>query len=104
MKRRAREKFIEKDEDDEDEEDDDLKPPDDIGEEVGWKPNYNYIDLTTELHPSHLKNKSLLNLTREWEKEALEENYEDGFEEGEMPDIDDYLIILPVEFELRFLY
>ena len=65
MKRRAKEKFIEKDEDEDDDEEE--KPPEDIGEEVAWKPNYNYIDLTTELHPSHLKNKSLLNISKTWQ-------------------------------------
>lgn len=97
IRRRAREVFVEKQTDDDEEEEE--GPPEDIGEEVAWKPNYDYIDLTTELHPSHLKNKSLLNVTHDWDDEE-----EDDYEEGEMPEIDDYLIILPVEFELRFLY
>lgn len=66
LKRRAKEKFIEKDEEEDDDQDEE-KPPEDIGEEVGWKPNYNYIDLSTELHPSHLKNKSLLNISKNWQ-------------------------------------
>jgi hypothetical protein len=47
-----------------------------------------------------LKNKSLLNVTHDEE----DDEEEDDYEEGEMPEIDDYLIIQPVEFEIRFLY
>ena len=101
MRRRAREIFIEKQEEDDDDEEGEVEaPPEDIGEEVAQKPNYNYLDLSTELHPSHLKNKSLLNVTRDEE----DDEEEDDYEEGELPEIDDYLIIQPVEFEIRFLY
>jgi len=108
MRRRAKEIFIEKqeeeDDDDEEESEEEPAPPEDIGEEFAQKPNYNYLDLSTELHPSHLKNKSLLNVTWDDADDEGDGFDEDDLDEGEMPEIDDHLIIQPVEFEIRFLY